>query len=130
MKKYIFLLSLFLSIPAFAATKPTDQINILNMQISDDATQESEKIYSKAWSAIKLDPKTRAKIIAFNAELDREGSQKFRLIWIRLVNDDVQRVMFQGSRSTIYVYDMYQSTEGHNKCYVSVDGNGLMGGCQ
>ena len=126
----VLLATLAVSIPAIAATKPTDQVSILNMQISSDATQESEKIYSKAWSAIKLDAKTHAKINAINSELDKDGVEKFRLIWIRVVNDDVQNVMFQGNRSTIWVYEMLNPTPGMTKCYATVDGNGLMSGCQ
>ncbi len=126
----VLLTTLTFSFPAMAATKPTDQVNILNMQISTDGTQDSEKIYAKAWSAIKLDNKTRNKINAINAELDKDGVERFRLIWIRLVNDDIQTVMFQGNRSTVWVYDMHETMEGRNKCYATVDGNGLMSGCQ
>lgn len=126
----VFLTTLAFSFPAMAATKPTDQVNIMNMQISADATQESEKIYAKTWSAINLDAKTRAKINAINAALDKEGIEKFRLIWIRLVNDDVQNVMFQGNRSTIWVYEILNPMPGMSKCYATVDGNGSMSSCQ
>ena len=113
-----------------AATRPGDRVNVLNMTISEQNGEGSEQIYTRPWSAIKLAPKTRAKINRLNAELDKEGFEHFKLIWVRLVNQEVQRVMFQGHRSTIWVYDFMPPPSGDQKCYVSVDGNGMIGGCQ
>jgi hypothetical protein len=126
--------SLFLfvvnTIPVNAATKPSDPINILNSSISRNASQESEKIEQKPWSKLKLDAKTRKRITAINNHLDQEGPEKFRLIWIRIINTEIQRVMFQGNRSTIWVYDMLKLNPDKERCYITVDGNGMMSGCQ
>jgi hypothetical protein len=126
------LFSLFLlhTWAAQAATRPTDRVSVLNMTISAQNGEGSEQIYTRPWSTLKLAPKTRAKINALNAALDKEGFENFKVIWIRLVNQEVQRVMFQGHRSTIWVYDFIPPPSGDQKCYVTVDGNGMMGGCQ
>lgn len=121
--------------PATAATAGTDKVNVLNIQITMKngmVDNESEKVYEKAWASIKLDAATRNKINAFNAELDKNGGgyEKYRLTWIRLVNDKVQNLMFQGNRSTIWLYDMSQSNPGSNKCYLTVAGNGMTNGCE
>lgn len=112
------------NLPAQAETRPSDQIQVLNL---GDGLNDVEKVSAKAWSAIQLNAKTRAKITALNAELDKEGFERFKLTWIRLVNNEVQRVMFQGGKSTVYVIEMDKSKE---RCYVSVAGNGEAGACQ
>lgn len=112
------------NLPALAETRPNDQIQVLNL---GDGLNDPEKVSAKAWSAIQLNAKTRAKITALNAELDKEGFERFKLIWLRLVNNEVQRVMFQGSKSTVYVIEMDKPKE---RCYVSVAGNGEAGACQ
>jgi hypothetical protein len=112
--------------PVFSATKPSDIVNIMNIQGETEETM-TEKIYAKPWSAIKLDAKTRAKLNAINAKLDKDsGLERFKLIWIRLGNDDIQTVMFMGHLSTVWVYNFIGSEE---RCYATVAGNGRMSGC-
>ena len=116
-----------LALPAGAETKPGDQIQIMNL---GDVVNDPEKIYAKPWSAIKLDPKTRARIVAINAKLDKDGYERFRLSWIRLVHNEVQAVIFQGNRSTTTVYDFSKPATDPASCYVTLAGNGGFGYCQ
>lgn len=120
--------SLFTAFPTLAATKPSDIVNIMNIQGETEETM-TEKIYSKPWSAIKLDAKTKAKLNAISAQLEKDnGVEKFKLIWIRLLNDDIQTVMFMGSQSTVWVYEILRS-EVKLRCYATVAGNGRPSGC-
>ena len=113
--------------PALAATKPSDIVNIMNIQGETEETM-TEKIYSKPWSAIKLDAKTKAKLNAITAQLEKDnGVEKFKLIWIRLANDELQTVMFMGSQSTVWVYNFIGNSQ--ERCYATVAGNGRMSGC-
>ncbi|HEY9842062.1 MAG TPA: hypothetical protein V6D23_16475 [Candidatus Obscuribacterales bacterium] len=115
--------------PAISATKPTDMVNVLNMHVTPPPVEETEKVYAKPWSAIKLEAKTRAKINALQTKLDSGGGEQFKLLWIRIVNDEVQTVMFQGNRSTTWIYNM-TAYEGMKNCYVTVIGSGPLGGCE
>jgi hypothetical protein len=130
MYKTLFTLAILASVtPAsLAATKPTDQVSVLYMRISDGANELENKTYSKQWSQIKLDSKTKNKILAINAKLDKSsgGIEKYRLSWIRIVNDDVQGYMFQGTRSSTWLVEPASRYNDNKDRYmhVSLDGNG------
>lgn len=116
--------------PAFGATKSSDIVNVLywRFDAKDPAIQTEEKIYSKPYGQLKLDNKTKAQITAFNNELDRSsgGIEKFRLVWIRIVDDNVQGYMFQGSRSSTWLIEPADQYNGgkHRYMHISLDGNG------
>jgi hypothetical protein len=129
-KKLLILAVLTVHGPALAITKPTDSVNILysRFDAQDSAIETENKTYSKPYSQLKLDDKTRAQITALNSELDRSsgGIEKYRLIWIRIVNDQIQGYMFQGSRSSTWVIEPASQSNNwqHRYMHLGLDGNG------
>lgn len=60
--------------PALAATKPTDQVGIINIESdpNEEAIEKSNKRYFKQWKQLNLDAKTKQALMAKNKSLDAE----------------------------------------------------------
>lgn len=119
---------LFVSLPAIAATSNTDKVTIHNTIIRGNHAEEIHKQYIKPWGQLQLDKATRSKIVAYNQQLDKEGPHLMKVHALRIVNDQVQAVMFAGAESTYWVYDLIGPDP--QRCYVSMGGNGFLGGCR
>lgn len=118
---------LLLHLPAVAATSNTDKVIVYNTVINNDETDASMKQYTKPWGQLKLDKATRSKIVAYNQQLDKNGPYPMKVQALRIVNDQVQAVMFAGAESTYWMYDLIGPNP--QRCYVSLGGNGHLGGC-
>lgn len=131
MHKLLLISCLFalIAAPAMGATKATDQVMVLFIKMGPDGAIELQnKTYPKAWGQIKLDSKTKNKIVAINAQLDKSsgGIEKYRLSWIRVVDDEVQGYMFQGNRSSVWMVEPASRYNGNKDLFLnlSLDGNG------
>lgn len=127
MKKIILAVALCLvSLPASAATKPTDVITILKIE---GEYGEKEIIYTKLYSALVLSSQERAKIVAWNTKLDKEFSNfpnyHYRLTHLRVAGGEVQRILFQNKLGDTVVF----SFDSGDSCSVNMGGNGGKGNC-
>jgi hypothetical protein len=128
MYKILLLTCLLLtSLPAVAATSNTDKVIVYNTVINNDETKASMKQYTKPWGQLKLDKATRSKIMGYNQQLDKRGPYPMKVHALRIVNDQVQAVMFAGAESTYWMFDLIGPDP--QRCYVTLGGNGFMGGC-
>lgn len=107
------------TLPAVAATKPTDVIQVLayvNNSKSPDGFDE--KRYTKAWKDLKMDAATRQKILNKEKQLEKEFYMPFRVQAVR-VSNSVDVVLFVGAFGAV---EWYPSLNHH--CAVSLFGNG------
>jgi hypothetical protein len=118
---------LLLQAPALAATQPNDKVILYNTTIKSNDGDESMKQYTKAWGQLQLDKATRSKIMGYNQQLDKRGPYPMKVHALRIVNDQVQAVMFAGAESTYWMFDLIGTDP--QRCYVTLGGNGFMGGC-
>jgi hypothetical protein len=95
MKKFLAALALLLmGLPAGAATKPTDMVNVMVFE-GHGTSEEDLKIkkYSKAWGSLVLDQSTRQKILAKERKLEADHFDKFRIYAIRIQSGNGKSVV-------------------------------------
>lgn len=128
MKKILLsLLISLIAIPASAKhyTQPNDRVGVY-FTIMDGPIVKKEIYYFKPWKMLKLDKKTRATIhFELSKVKAKDRDEKFRVGFIRVVNDEVQSAIYYGDKGSAVVVNF-----GLNQnCHITIGGNGLPGGC-
>ncbi|PIQ26180.1 hypothetical protein COW36_06710 [bacterium (Candidatus Blackallbacteria) CG17_big_fil_post_rev_8_21_14_2_50_48_46] len=111
--------------PSLAATKPTDQVGIINIESdpNDEAVEKSNKRYFKQWKQLNLDAKTKQALMAKNKSLDAE-IEKFRIGFLYIFNDKIIRVAFYGDYGSAVMMDWPAGSE----CKLTFDSQGGFAG--
>ena len=131
MKKiFLSLLIASLSLPASARhfTAPKDKVGILYIQM-DGPIVKKEMRYFKPWNKLNLSRKSRGLLHGgLSKVIGRERAEKFRVGFIRVVNQDLQAATYYGDQGSSIVVQF--SPDGNDlHCYISIKGNGLPGKC-
>lgn len=112
-------------------TDPNDVVSITNTAYKNgSAVPVFDKKYKKKWKDIVLDSKTKRSIGALltYVEAFKEYSSVFRVAHLRIVNNDVQRVLLVSDDGSAIALEMGKPG---TYCYATTFGNGfLTGDCQ
>jgi len=109
--------------PVFAMTKPTDSIQVITWVGGPNEENLVEKRYAKLWKDLKLDSKTRQKIMQAEQLLEKETGDKFRIHALRVSPNGA---MIQGVLFISQVYMAAFSPRSGKYCAFNLTGNGSM----
>lgn len=124
------------SLSAHAAKLHTEPHDIVSIESTgyppQDARPSYHKTYKKPWSKVKLDPQTLKQLQQLLAQTDyfKDSEATFRIAHLKLVNDEVQGVLFVSDSGAALGIELVKSMDSSRYCYTSLGGNGWMNaGC-
>ena len=110
--------------PLRAETKPDDLVGVLIYDTYNPPAPQRSLHTFKKWKDIKLGAQTMAALAKKIKELDKGSQEKFRVGFLMLSDEELQRVLFYGNYGGVVMMTWPPGAEGSSICALSFDGQG------